>query len=76
MKRTERGKKSKNDIVFTNRRVEVRFSRTVNLGDYESARVEGGLSCDIGDNENLSLAYDKVMEEVENFVLTEIANRR
>ncbi len=51
-----------------NTRIEVTIARTINLGDYESMRVQAGLSFDIGSNINLKDEYKNAWYEVENEV--------
>jgi hypothetical protein len=47
-------------MKFTNRRIEVTLSRTINLGNYESFKPQVGLTVDVPDNEDLQEAYDVV----------------
>jgi hypothetical protein len=47
-------------MKFTNRRIEVTLSRTINLGNYESFKTQVGLTVDVPDNEDLQEAYSEV----------------
>lgn len=46
-----------------NRRIEVRMGQTVNMGNYESMRIDVGLACDIHNDEDLDEAYDELFEQ-------------
>ena len=47
------------------RRLEVSIGRTVNLGDFESVRIDVGLSFDILDNSLLDKEYSNAWDAVE-----------
>lgn len=46
-------------------RVRVGMARTINLGGYESFRVDVGLESDVFKDETVEAAYDRVQKEVE-----------
>lgn len=50
-------------MQLKNRRISVSLSKTTNLGDYESMRVQAGLEADIPDGVSFDRAYNKVFEE-------------
>lgn len=47
-----------------NRRISISVSKTINLGNYESAKIQVGLEADISDGVDLKKAYDQMYEEV------------
>ena len=47
-----------------NRRVEIQIGKTINLGDFESVRVDIGLSEDISEKDILEDSFDSVFEDV------------
>jgi len=47
-----------------NRRIEVSVGKTVNLGDYESIKIQIGLSEDISEKDILEDSFDNVFEDV------------
>jgi hypothetical protein len=51
-----------------NRRLEVTYSKTVNLGNFESEKIQAGLSADISDLDNLEQAYQDMYNIVEEQV--------
>jgi hypothetical protein len=53
-------------INIANRRIEVRMGMTINLGDYQSQRVDLGFSGDIRDNEELEAKYDEMLTWIED----------
>jgi len=55
-----------------NRRIEVRMGKTVNLGNFESFRLDIGMAADISDEEDIDLKYDKMVKIVENKLDEEI----
>jgi len=48
-----------------NRRIEISIGKTVNLGDYESIKIQVGLSQDIQDKDDLEEEFDRIYEDVE-----------
>ena len=50
---------------FKNKRIEVRMGMTINMGDYNSHRIELGMSADIDDFEDISKAYEAALIYVE-----------
>lgn len=58
-----------------NRRISVEVSRTMNLGNFNSLRLQAGISFDIEDNQPHSLAYieawnllsKEISEEYDNY---------
>jgi len=52
-----------------NRRIEVRLGRTINMGDFESARIDIGLEADISDSEELNDAYCNMYDEVKKHII-------
>jgi len=55
-----------------NRRIEGSLSKTINLGNYESIKINVGLSADITDKEDLNACYNNLFVEVEQQLLKEI----
>jgi len=53
-----------------NTRIEVSIGRTINLGDYESIRVQAGISFDVDPELDLDVQYDSAWDEVQNKVGT------
>ena len=51
-----------------NRRIEITLSKTINLGNYESSKVQVGLTTDVPDDANLQEAYDMI----ESMVLAQL----
>jgi len=47
-----------------NRRIEVSLGKTLNMGQYESARIDIGLAADIDDGADLDESYRKLLMEV------------
>ena len=45
-----------------NRRISVIVSKTVNIGNFESMKVQAGIECDIADDENIETAYDDLWD--------------
>ena len=55
-----------------NRRIGVTVARTINLGDYESLKIEASYFCDIKDGDHIfDQGYDKAWGIVEEQVETE-----
>ena len=48
------------------RRIEVKVGKTINIGNYESERVDISLGGTIEDDENLIVVYDEVFEMLNN----------
>ena len=48
-----------------NRCIEISLSKTVNLGDYESIKIQVGLSEDIQDKDNLNEEFNRICGDVE-----------
>jgi hypothetical protein len=46
-------------------RVQVAMARTINLGKYESIRLEVGFSSDVSSGETVDQAFDRVEKKVE-----------
>ena len=53
---------------ITNRRISVEISRTINLGDYNSVRLQYGLEGDIEDKVNIVEEYSKLTTETEEML--------
>ena len=53
---------------ITNRRISVEISRTINLGDYNSVRLQYGLEGDIEDKVNIVEEYSKLTIETEEML--------
>ena len=51
------------DIKFTNRRITVSVGRTINMGDFNSFRVDTQLAADISDEANIDDAYRDLFDE-------------
>lgn len=49
-----------------NRRIGCSLSRTINMGNFESIRVQVDLSCDIGEEQNLDEERAKLFELVQS----------
>ena len=56
---------------FTDRRIEVRMGVTINLGDFQSQRIDLGFSGDIRDDEELESCYDAMLTWVEDKLAVE-----
>ena len=67
-RKIQNGKKAKSEVKMKNARIEVTIGRTINLGDYESIRVQAGLSFDIDPKLDLDIQYDSAWDEVQNEV--------
>ena len=52
-----------------NRRIEVKLGRTINMGDYESARVDVGLVADVLDDKEFNDAANEVYDEVKKLMV-------
>jgi len=48
-----------------NRRIEISIGKTINLGDYESIKIQVGLLQDIQDKDDLEEEFDRIYEDVE-----------
>ena len=55
-----------------NRRIEVRMGETANLGNFESFRVDIGMSADIPDTSDINEEYDKMIDIVEDRLSKEL----
>jgi len=53
---------------LSNRRIEVNLGRTVNLGNYESLRIDVSLGGDIPDNEGVSDNVDDIYSLLTNII--------
>ncbi len=58
--------------LITNRRIDVRMGVTINLGDYQSQRIDLGFSGDIQDDEILEEKYDQMLTWVEDKLAAEV----
>ena len=54
------------------RRIEVRRGQTVNLGNFESFRVDIGMSADITDKSDIAKEYEKMIDIVESRLIEEL----
>lgn len=59
-------------VKLTNRRVTASMGATVNLGEYQSQRVELGLSADIADDVQIEDGFGNVLDYVENQLQFEV----
>ena len=61
-----------------NRRLKVSLGRTLNMGDYESYRVDVGLEADVEDGRPFNESYQELFEEVSKqlIVATETAKKK
>ena len=50
--------------MFTNRRIRVALGRTINLGDFQSVRVDVETSCDIADDMDIQKAKNTLFGEI------------
>lgn len=57
--------------MFTNRRIKVALGRTINLGNFESHRIDVEISADIPDDKELGV----YQEDLFNRVKTELEER-
>ena len=64
--------KPKVQTSITGRRIEVRMGMTVNLGDYQSQRIDLGFAGDIKDDEILEEKYDQILTWVEDKLSAEV----
>ncbi len=55
-----------------NLRIEVRIGETVNLGNFESFRVDIGMSADISDTSDINKEYDWMIDIVEDRLSKEL----
>jgi len=55
---------SKKNIIHTgkNRRLEVRMGTTINMGDYESLRLDVGMAVDLPDGADDAQAYEDMCD--------------
>ena len=53
-------------MVLTNRRIEMKVGRTINLGNYESERIDISLGGTIEDSDDEGLVYDEIFEMLNN----------
>ena len=51
--------------------IEASYGRTINLGDYESAKIHAGITEEIGEEDNRKYGeiFADLFKECENFVL-------
>ena len=54
----------KEEIMFTNRRIKAALGRTINLGNFESLRIDVEISADIPDGKELGLYQEDLFNEV------------
>lgn len=59
-------------VKLTNRRVTASMGTTINLGDYQSQRVELGLSADIADDIHIEDGFGNVLDYVESQLQYEV----
>lgn len=61
-----------------NRRLKVSLGRTLNMGDYESYRVDVGLEAEVEDGRPFNESYQELFEEVSKqlIVATETAKKK
>jgi len=64
--------KPKVKTIISGRRIEVKMGMTINLGDYQSQRIDLGFSGDIKDDEILEEKYDEILTWVENKLAHEV----
>jgi hypothetical protein len=50
--------------MFTNRRIGYKIGKTLNLGDYESLRIDIETSADISDEQNIDEAKEILFTEI------------
>ena len=51
-------------------RVHFSFGQTINLGNYESAKFDAGMSSDVGPDETVEQAQERVQEQVKRAILS------
>ena len=56
-------------MKFKNRRVTVKVGKTINLGDFNSFRMDTELSVDICDKYDLAKVYSALFDEAESNLL-------
>ena len=54
------------------RTIQVSFSYTANLGNYESVKIQAGIERDIEENEDKDQAYETEHDYLRDFVMTKI----
>jgi len=56
------------DVMFSNRRIEVSIGKTVNLGGYNSLKIGASFGTDVSDGENIDEIYNAAYEMVSHYV--------
>jgi hypothetical protein len=60
--------------MMKNRKIKINMDRRVNLGNYESLKVEVGLEAKISDSKNIDIEYDNIADIVSERLFNEIEN--
>jgi hypothetical protein len=58
--------------MFENREIEVGYSRTINVGNYNSERIHVGFKASIKDDQPIEKVYDEAFKIVEDTMSNEL----
>lgn len=64
------------DVVFSNRRIEVGYTKTIKIEEFIYDKLSSKFTGDIKDGVDVILAFDQAYQIVDNSLITEMKERK